>query len=85
MFVKEPHADFKLLDVIREEMIAGKMTVYRRNDIIDYLKRIVAKFRRSLYIPPEIFAMRQLIENMCDIEDSEYINDEILEEPSVCQ
>lgn len=78
MFVKEIRTD--LLNVVRDEMMSGKMTLHRRNEIIDYLKRMVSKFRSRLYIPREIIAMRQLIEDLCDFEVYNDVNNEMLEE-----
>lgn len=75
MFVKDIRTDFDLVDVVRDEMVSGKMTTYRRNDIIDYLKRMVCKFKRRLYIPREVIAMRQLIEDLWDIEIYEEVED----------
>lgn len=83
MFVKEVSTDSDVVNFIRDEMISGKMTQYRRNYVIDYLERMVSKFRRCLYIPHEIIAMRHLIEDLCDVEVFEDIDDvsaEMLEE-----
>lgn len=85
MFVKEISNEYILVHAIRNEMISGRMTLYRRNEIVDYLKRMVSKYRRRLYIPREIIAIRQLIEDLGDFEICEVfedVNDEILEESS---